>query len=189
MAGHSKNRRASRVGAGVNSQLVSSSVVSVGHSRMWASALLASAVSGCVWAGIAFGIGYATSPISSTPADAARLYLGGLILSPVIGILIGLTARRFATLSRSGRVIVALANIYLGAFLFFLATSSLNPQIPQGEWSALRALDGAVRGSLFGLTYLGVFRGFFVVLWPASYANHTLIGTVWNQVRRSDHRE
>ena len=55
-------------------------------------------------------------------------------------------------------MLVALADLYFGALLFLWATG-----IP------------AFVGLLFGLTL----SGSFVVLWPLSYLNHTLIAAAW----------
>jgi hypothetical protein len=63
-------------------------------------------------------------------------------------------------------VLVALADLYFGAFLFLWATG-IPPLV----------------GLVLGLTL----SGYFVVLWPLSYLNHTLIAAAWtggHRVRR-----
>lgn len=55
-------------------------------------------------------------------------------------------------------MLVALADLYFGAFLFLWATD-IPPLV----------------GLVFGLTL----SGYFVVLWPLSYLNHTLIAVAW----------
>jgi hypothetical protein len=83
---------------------------------------------------------------------------GGILVSPLIGVLIGLVSRGFLNLGRSGRIVAALGDLYVAAFLFLWATG-VDP----------------VRGILFGLT----FTGYILVLWPLSYANHVLIARAW----------
>lgn len=55
---------------------------------------------------------------------------------------------------------MALGDLYFGAFLFLWA-AGIDP----------------LRGILLGLT----FSGCFLVLWPLSYLNHTLVARAWKR--------
>ena len=128
---------------------------------------------------IGYGIAYSVSPILSTPLAVGRVFLGGAVAAPCIGLLIGMISRKFAALGQPGRVAIALADLYLASWLFLLATGLARLL---GDYSgfahqiAYRALvvDPAI-GALLGLTY----TGYVLVLWPLSYANHLVVARAW----------
>ena len=106
---------------------------------------------------------------------------GGMLASPVIGVLVGLVVERLHGLSTPSRVVVSLADLYLAACLFGIAVGvyDLLTGINAGPgWqripSAVVIQD--VLAVLWGLT----FTGYLLFLWPLSYANHVL---VWNLAR------
>ena len=141
--------------------------------------ILYSLISGCVWAVIGFAIAWSVSPIRSTATEVARSFAGGLVAAPLIGVLVGLLSRNFSRFGRSARVMVALANLYLAVWLFLMAASAVKLVVGEIGWS--RGFEAFVSdpivGALFGLTY----TGFVLLLWPLSYANHTLVSRAWNQ--------
>ena len=138
-----------------------------------------SVLSGCLWAMIGCVVAYSASPIRSTLADVGRMFLGGVLAAPFIGLLIGLMSRQFTSLGRSRRVAVALVDLYLATWLFLLATGIARLFVEFSglvQQLAFRALivDPAM-GVLFGLTY----TGYVLVLWPLSYANHLIVSRAW----------
>jgi hypothetical protein len=140
-----------------------------------------SLASGFVWSGVASAVAYAASPTHSTPLDAARTFAGGIVAAPVIGLLVGLIARRFSSLNRPQRFWVALADLYLATYLFLLATGVghlVRSWIARSEVETLQRLlmVDPLLGTIFGLTY----TGFVVFLLPLSYFNHVLIGKAWD---------
>jgi hypothetical protein len=142
--------------------------------------LLCSLASGFVWIGAAGVIAYAVSAVLTTPLDVARTYAGGFIAAPVIGLLLGHIARRFSNLSHARRIWVALRDLYLATYLFFLATGVghvVGGLIARHQVDTVRfLLTGPVLGTLLGLTY----TGFVIVLLPLSYFNHVLLGKAWD---------
>jgi hypothetical protein len=119
-----------------------------------------SCASGLAWAVVAYYVAYSLSGPRTT--FATRLLSGGILAAPLIGGLIGIVSREFSRLGRPGRIVMALGDLYLGAFLFLWA-AGIDP----------------FRGILLGLT----FTGYFLVLWPLSYLNHALVARAWNASR------
>ena len=112
-----------------------------------------------VWSLLAYWLARSLAGTRATTSPhLARLLSGGMLASPLIGVLIGSVSRGFSRLGRPARVLVALADLYFGAFLFLWATG-----IP------------LLVGLVLGLTL----SGSFLVLWPLSYINHTLIAKAW----------
>jgi hypothetical protein len=143
--------------------------------------LLLSIVSGCIWAVIGYGVAYSLSPIQSTLSGVARMFLGGILAAPLIGVLIGVVSRRFASLGLSWRIAVALGDLYVATFLFVLAGGAARllfefSGLPQQLAPRALVLD-PVMGAFFGLTY----TGYFLVLWPLSYVNHVFVARAWSE--------
>ena len=78
-----------------------------------------SCASGLVWVLIPYYAAYSLSGPRTT--FATRLLSGGILTAPLIGLLIGIVSREFSRLGRSGRIVMALGDLYLGAFLFLWA--------------------------------------------------------------------
>ena len=128
---------------------------------------------------IGYVIANSLAPIRSSTAEVGRMFLGGLLAAPFIGLLIGLISRQFTSLGRSSRVVIALADLYLATWLFLLAAGIARLFVEFSglvQQLAFRSLivDPAV-GALLGLTY----TGYVLVLWPLSYANHVLVARAW----------
>jgi hypothetical protein len=121
--------------------------------------ILLSCASGLIWSLIAYYVASRVSRTGTTTSHLAERLSGGILVSPLIGIMIGIVSRGFSRLGRTGRIAAALGDLYLAAIVFL--------------WGA--SLD-AIRGILIGLT----FSGYFLLLWPLSYANHVLIARAWN---------
>ena len=126
-----------------------------------------SAVSGGAWGAIAYLL---------AGHMVGKGIWGGVLVSPVIGILVGLTAARLRNLPAGGRVIVSLVGLYAATLLFGLAVGlgDLATGVNSSEGS--QRIPGAVilqsgLGFLWGLTFMG----YIVVLWPLSYLNCWLI--------------
>jgi hypothetical protein len=98
---------------------------------------------------------------------------GGVIASPLIGLLMGMLYKPAYKLPKVGQVFVSLTTLYLAATLFGLAMG-----IYDAYWRAIpnRRTSGvviqAVLAPIWGLTFLG----YFMALWPLSYFNHKVLG-------------
>jgi hypothetical protein len=126
-----------------------------------------SAASGVAWALIAWFIGYR--------AFGYRIW-GGIIMSPLIGILIGGLSRRMHNKPRWVQIAGSLFYLYVAAscFAIGMALASLAFGPHNVRFSA--TLIEHVLAVLWGLT-LG---GYALVLWPLSFFNH---GLVWQAER------
>lgn len=117
------------------------------------------AASGVVWAGIAWVIGFTQIP---------GILWGGLLASPVIGIITGAVYAPAYRRSRWVRALCALGTLYLAVSLFGLAVGVADAlrDIPGRSYGEL-LLQG-VLGTLWGVT----FTGYVLILWPPAFANH-----------------
>jgi hypothetical protein len=141
--------------------------------------ILYSFVSGCIRAAIGFAIAWSVSPNRSTPSEVIRLFSGGLVAAPLIGVLEGVLSRNFSRLGQSAKIAVALTNLYLAIWLFLMAASVVRLLVGEVGWSRgfEDLVSGPILGALWGLTY----TGFALLLWPLSYVNHALVSRAWNQ--------
>ena len=130
--------------------------------------ILVYAICGCLWGLIANAL-------------AGGIVWGGMLASPFIGILVGVMVERLHGLSTPKRVLISLASLYLAACLFGVAVGVFDLLTGVNAGPGWRRIPSAVviqsaLGVLWGLT----FTGYFLLLWPLSYANHVL---VWNIAR------
>lgn len=137
--------------------------------------VLISAGSGCAWGAIAYLL---------AGRNVGKGIWGGVLASPFIGMLVGLTAARLRKPTGSWRAFVSLVGLYGATCLFGLAVGvgDLATGVNRGEgWYRIPGvvITQSALGFLWGLTFMG----YIVVLWPLSYLNHWLI---WKQ---SDARE
>ena len=145
--------------------------------------ILLSLLSGSVWAMIGYGVGYSLSPIRSAPSEVGRMFLGGILAAPLIGLLLGRVSRNFTSFERSSRLVVALGDLYLATWLFLLTSIfgrlffEFSGLVHQSLFRIL--VFDPLMASVFGLTY----TGYFVALWPLSYWNHVLVARAWNEAR------
>jgi hypothetical protein len=141
-----------------------------------------SLISGCVWAAIGLAIAWLVSPVSPvrTPlGEVPRTFGGGLVAAPVIGVLIGRMSRNFLAFRRPTRLAIALANVYLASLLFLMAVNL--PRLFEGHVARPRVFSALISGPIFGAIFGLTYTGFVLVLWPLSYANHSLIGRAWKR--------
>jgi hypothetical protein len=131
--------------------------------------LLLCAASGSAWGLLALYIGFDGDDRAGLVAAA---------VSPGIGIIIGLAARRFAGLQWVGRGLYALVAVYVATALFIMVGDVAHQTLRVANaWTAplnvfVRALQSVVL-AWFWMT----FGGLILWLWPLSLANHVII---WN---------
>lgn len=120
-----------------------------------------SALSGCVWALIAYFIGHR--------AFGGNIW-GGIVAAPLIGILIGYLGRSMQNKPVPVQSIASLFLLYGAATCFAIATAVFGSQrvtpsaiLMQNVWAVL-----------WGLT----FTGYVFALWPLAFFNQRLIGQV-----------
>ena len=136
--------------------------------------------SGCLWAlfGLAVGVTLQSGPGSSA-RQAAFSFTGGMIASPLIGLLMGQVSRLFPYVEVGIRIIIAGASLYAASVLFVMArllsSGLFHPTQPPFWFNFWTTSFGA---ATFG------FEMSCVVLWPAAYLNHTVISKAW--ARRSN---
>lgn len=126
--------------------------------------LLLSSASGLAWGMLALGLGYG--------AFRGAIW-GGLIASPVIGLLIGMVTLRWRLASTAYRAILALLTLYVAGTCFGLSVG-LYDWLARGVPNRIphAVVLQAILAVWWGLT----FTGYFVVLWPLAYFNHWILG-------------
>ena len=124
-----------------------------------------SAISGCIWAVIAY---FLASELMGT------IIVGGLLASPLIGIGVGLIYRRAYHKSLLARVGMSLVTLYVAAALFGMAVGIFDATRPIPS----RHLGAVVLQSVLAILWGVTFTGFFLFLWPLSFVNHWLIGRI-----------
>ncbi|MEC9476779.1 MAG: hypothetical protein VX764_07055 [Planctomycetota bacterium] len=123
-------------------------------------------VSGLVWAVIADQI---------APSWRGSAFRGGLLSTPLVGVVAGLVylpAYRFAV---AGRVMMSLLTLYLSTLLFGLAwgvTDALQELPGQAMRNSVEVVYQAIAASFYGVTM----TGFVLLLWPLAFFNHWLVG-------------
>jgi hypothetical protein len=123
---------------------------------------LLSMLSGCMWAVIAFLLSL----------DFNFVIVGGLIASPLIGLLIGLIHRRAYNLPTVGQVLLSLGTLYLAVFLFGLAIG-----VSDLLWGDIsnRVTVEVILGTAFTLVLGITISGYVLLLWPMAFLNHKLL--------------
>jgi hypothetical protein len=121
-----------------------------------------SAVSALGWALIAFFIGYR--------AFGYRI-VGGIIMAPLIGILIGRLSSPLHNKPRWVQIAGSLFYLYVAAACFAMGMALFSPVIGPRNVRLSAALIEHVLAVLWGLT----FGGYALVLWPVSFFNHRLV--------------
>jgi hypothetical protein len=123
-----------------------------------------SILSGCAWAAIAY--------ILSFGAFGSNI-IGGLVASPLIGLLVGIIYRPAYKLSKVWQVFLSLGTLYLAVAMFGLAAGFYD-----AFWRAIpnrgisEVIFQMVIAAIMGITI----TGFVVFLWPLAYFNHKLLG-------------
>ena len=101
---------------------------------------------------------------------------GGLLVSPFIGLLMGLTVGRIRVRPALARAAVSLVALYLATFLFGLSVGAWDLLTGVNSGPGWRRIPEAVVlqggiGMMWGLT----FTGYLVLLWPLAYVNFWLL--------------
>jgi hypothetical protein len=123
--------------------------------------VLLSLGSGAIWGLIGYVLG----------ASAFRSAIWGAVLvSPAIGVVVGLSFRWIHGLSPAARGFASLLSLYVAATLFGLAVG-LSDLARGAKRVPLEVVLQAVPAVLWGLT----FTGYFLILWPLAYLNHRLL--------------
>ena len=132
---------------------------------------------GCAWAIVAVVFGH---PIG-------WLIWGGILISPLIGIAMGLIAEQFSGWSSlGGRLLVSLLSLYSSAALFGLGVGALDWFTGTNSGDGWRRIPIEVlRGSILGVWWGLTFTGYFLLLWPLSHASHIFVWTRAGNQRRS----
>jgi hypothetical protein len=97
---------------------------------------------------------------------------GGLIASPLIGFAAGLASAWFPSDYPPKGILFSLVSLYASATLFGISMGVFG----FGQSSTAK-ISESVLATLSGLTFFG----FFILLWPLSYANHAMIARVWKR--------
>lgn len=124
-----------------------------------------SAISGCIWAVIAYFLG---------SQGMGSIIAGGLLASPLIGIGVSLIYRSAYCRSAVARVGMSLVTLYVATALFGMAAGLYDAMRPIPNRLLGEVVLQSVMATLWGVT----FTGFFLFLWPLSFVNHWLIGRV-----------
>ena len=127
--------------------------------------VVVSAISGCIWAAIVY---FLASQWMGT------VIVGGVLASPFIGVGVGLIHRPAYNKSPLARVGMALVTLYFAAALFGTAVGIYDAMWPIPN----RLPDEVVRQSVMATLWGVTFTGFFLFLWPLSFANHWLVGRI-----------
>lgn len=122
------------------------------------------ALSGCLWSGIAWLIGH----------EMGRFLWGGVLASPVIGVMVGAIYLPAYKRSTWARVWLALFSLFLAATLFGLAIALYDMMFGDHSRGRMEGVLQTVAAVLWGIT----FTGYFVILWPLAYWNHKVVGNL-----------
>ena len=121
-------------------------------------------LSGLIWAGIAYLL---------VPGPLGPLLWAGMVASPFIGVIIGISFRPAYRWPRAARILFSLVTLYLAVTIFGLvvglydvASSDEPNRIPSA------VVIEYILAFLWGVT----FTGYAVLLWPLAYLNHRLLG-------------
>lgn len=125
------------------------------------------AASSCVWAAIAYVIGH--------QAMARDIIWGGIVVSPLIGLVVGAIYRPVYKRSVPAQIAMSLLSLYVAAALFGLGVGLFD--VVQGlPGDVLRGTGAVISQSILGTLWGITFTGYVVVLWPLAHLNHRLLG-------------
>ena len=100
----------------------------------------------------------------------------GIVVSPLIGLLVGLAHRPTYRFPVVARVLVALATLYATVVLFGLVIGVVQEVIETSPNHVRGAsIIEWVLVTLYGVTL----TGYFLFLWPLAFANHWRLGRTW----------
>ena len=123
-----------------------------------------SVLSGCVWAIIAYVLSFGAF---------GSLIIGGLIASPLIGLLVGMLYRPAYKLPKVSQCFLSLVTLYLAVTIFGLAVGfydAYSRAIPN------RITSGVILQTTIAAVWGITFTGYVLLLWPLAFLNHRLLG-------------
>jgi hypothetical protein len=134
--------------------------------------VLLSAVFGMVWGAIALMLGASLRPV----------IWGGVFLAPFIGVGAGFASVLFPAEGRFRRALFSLVSLYVAAAIFGLGIGVYDLATGQNVGDGWQRIPSAVvlqgaAATLWGLT----FTGYFILLWPLSHANHSILSRLWRE--------
>jgi hypothetical protein len=97
--------------------------------------------------------------------------VGGIVASPLIGLVIGRIYRPCYKLSRLRRILQAIFTLYLAAAIFALSMGLYGLSCGLPDWDSFTDVILMVWLTWIYLT----FTGFVAFLWPLAYLNHLLL--------------
>ena len=126
-----------------------------------------SVLSGCIWAAIAY--------VLSFGAFGPNI-VGGLLASPLIGLLIGILYRPAYKFPKVGQVFLSLASLYLAVGMFGLAAGFYD-----ACWRAIpnRSISEVILQMMIAAVIGITFTGFVLLLWPLAFFNHRLLSRAY----------
>lgn len=119
--------------------------------------------SGCVWGAIGWFLGHKWM---------GEIVWGGVMVSPIIGLAVGLACQNATNWSSAIRVFASLGALYAAVAAFGFAAGIYDAfvrDIPNRITGAV--ILQSILGSLWGIT----FTGYLVLLWPLAFANLALL--------------
>jgi len=142
--------------------------------------LRVSVASGFGWAVIGLLVAFAGGLFSVPSRLGTVSVAGGILVSPFIGLLMGMVSKTFGTLPIVIRIVVAGVSLYIATLLFVIADNVflsilMGRMIPNIWFNSVMVAWAALL-----LTW------FFVVLWPLAYANHALVARAWARSEASN---
>ena len=128
------------------------------------------ALSGCAWAVIAYILSLGVFP--------PGVVLGGLLVSPLIGLFIGLIFRPAYRLPRFVQFALSLATLYVAVALFGFAVGLSDAARAIPNRRTIEVIFQAMIGCIMGVT-----MGYVLILWPLAYLNHRLLARNYDRAR------
>jgi hypothetical protein len=127
-----------------------------------------SVVSGCLWGALGYYLSHLLWP---------NLVWAPVAVSPLIGLGMGLLYRHACLSSLPHRVVLSLVTLFLAVTLFGLAAGVYDAlrDIPPNPFGGRRILSAVVIQAVVAAWWGVTFTGYFLVLWPLSFLNHTLV--------------
>ena len=125
--------------------------------------VLGSLASGALWGALAYALG--ARAIGSS-------IVGGVMCSPIIGLVIGLVFRSVHRMRTGPAAFAALLSLYLGAALFGFAVGCTDLSRGVHGRFPIEVVFQAVVALVWGTTI----TGYVLVLWPLAFQNHRLLG-------------
>lgn len=104
--------------------------------------------------------------------------LGGLLVSPLIGLFIGLIFRPAYKLPRFAQFALSLVTLYVAVSLFGLAVGLSDAARDIPNRFTFEVILQAVIASIMGVT-----MGYVLILWPLAYLNHRLLARAYDGAR------